>query len=67
MSYHEVPQTPPLTPISTRSLPLPIQEPPQALYREMIARRRSPARTSESWELMEFRKQTKTKERKGER
>ena len=67
VSYHEVPQTPPLTPVSTRSLPLPIQEPPQALYREMSARRRSPARTSESSELMEFRKQPKIKERQGDR
>jgi len=67
VSYHEVLQTPPLTPVSTRSLPLPIQEPPQALYREMSARRRSPARPSESWELMEFQKRPKTTERKGER
>ena len=67
VSYHEVPQTPPLTPVSTRSLPLPIQETPQARYREMSARRRSPARLSESLELMEFQTQPKTKERKGER
>ena len=66
-SYHEVPQTPPLTTVSNRSLHLPIQEPPQALYSEMSARRQSLARPSESWELMEIQKRPKATEIKGER
>ena len=68
VSYHEVPQTPPLTPLSSRSLPLSIQEPPQSRQREMISRRRSPSRVSETWELTEFQTQkSKMKERNGER
>jgi len=67
VSYHEVPQTPPLTPVSTRSLPLPMHEPHQSRYREISARRRSPARLSDNLELVEFQRQAKTAERKGER
>ena len=67
VSYHEVRQTPPSTPVSTRSLPLPIHEPHQSRYREISARRRSPARLSENLELVEFQKQSKTAERKAER
>jgi hypothetical protein len=68
VSYHEVPQTAPSTPISVRSLPLPIQEPQHSIsrYREGNTRRRSPARLSESWELAEL-KPSRVKERKGER
>jgi hypothetical protein len=67
VSYHEVPQTPPSTPVSTRSLPLPIQEHHASRYRELSTRRRSAARSSESLELVEFQKQSKAVERRGER
>jgi hypothetical protein len=65
--YHDFQQPPPVTPISTRSLPLPIQEPPQSRIREVSVRRRSPVRLSEGWELTEFQRPLKNKERKGER
>jgi hypothetical protein len=67
VSYHDFPQTPPVTPISTRSLTLPIQEPPQSRGREVNVRHRSPVRLSEGWELMELPRTLKTKDRKGER
>jgi len=67
VSYHEVPQTQPSTPVSTRSLPLPIQEPHQSRYREISARRWSPARLSENLELVELQRNPKMVERKGER
>jgi hypothetical protein len=67
VSYHEVPRTPPLTPISSHSLSLPIGEPPQSRHRELTPRRRSPSRISESWELAEFQRKSKVKERNGER
>jgi hypothetical protein len=67
VSYREISPSPPLTPNSTRSLPLPIQEVPYSSFRETNTRRRSPARTRDSMELVEFHQQPKTKERKGER
>ena len=53
--YSELPQTPPATPVSVRSLPLSLQE-------LQPSRRRSASRLIE-----EFHQKTKTKERKGER
>jgi hypothetical protein len=67
VSYLEVPRTPPLTPISPHSLPLSIQEPHQSRQRELTPRQRSHIRTSESWELTEFQRKCKVKERTGER
>jgi hypothetical protein len=60
--YSELPQTPPLTPISVRSLPLSLQEHPPPQPRIPETRRRSASRLSE-----EFLKTTKLRERKGER
>jgi len=66
--YREFPQTPPLTPMCSRSLPLSIQELPQSCQREMVSSRRSPSRMSGSWKLTEFQAKTsKVKERNGER
>ena len=67
VTYHEVPQTPPLTPVSSHSLPLAIREPSQSRLRDSTSRRRSPSRLAESWELVEFQKNPRIKERKGER
>jgi len=60
--YSELPQTPPLTPISVHSLPLSLPELPSSQMRIPETRRRSVSRLSE-----EFLKNTKVKERKGER
>jgi hypothetical protein len=65
LSDHEVLPSPPSTPVSTRSLPLPIKEPPHPRYRK-VNTRRSAVKVSGSMELVEFRN-PKTKERKGER
>jgi hypothetical protein len=67
VSYHEIPRTPPLTPVSSRSLPLSIQEPHQSCVRELTPRQRSPSRISESLEITEFQGKSKLRERKGER
>ena len=67
VSYLEVPRTPPLTPILSHSLPLSIEGPHQSRQRELTPRRRSPMRTSERWELTEFQRKSKVKERSGER
>jgi len=61
------PRTPPLKLISSHSLPLSIHEPHQSRQRELTSSRHSPTRTSESWELTEFQRKSKTKERGGER
>ena len=45
--YSEVPQTLPLTPMCSRSLPLPIQPPPQSRLKGMASWRRSASRMSE--------------------
>ena len=65
--YSELPGTPPLTPVSVRSLPLslPESQPSQSTVTE--PRRRSASRLSESWEWMEFQRKARAKERKGER
>ena len=65
VSYHEVPQSPPLTPISSRSLPLPIQEPLQSRQRELTSRRPSPSRVSGSLEVTDFQRKSKVKESNG--
>jgi hypothetical protein len=52
-------------PISSHSLPLSIEEPHQSRQRELTPRRRSPIRTSESWELTDFKRKSKIKERSG--
>jgi hypothetical protein len=49
--YQEIPPSPPLSATSTRSLPLPISEPPDA---RKSTRRRSPARLRDSLELVEL-------------
>jgi hypothetical protein len=67
VSYLEVPRSPPLTPISSHSLPFSIEEPHQSRQRELTPRRRSLIRTSDSWELTEFPRKSKVKERSGER
>jgi len=66
VTYHEVSQTPLLTPVSSHSLPLPIQELSQSQLRESTSRRLSPSRLAESRELTEFQRIPKVKERKGE-
>jgi hypothetical protein len=67
VTHHEVPQTPPLTPVYSHSLPLAIKEPSQSRLRDSTSRRRSPSRLTESWELVEFQKNPRMKERKGKR
>jgi hypothetical protein len=67
VSYHEVPRTPPLTPVSTHSFPLSIQETHPSRQRKLTSRRRSLSRTSDSWELAEFQGKSKVKDRNGER
>jgi len=51
--YHEVQQTPPLSPMSRK--------------RELTPRGRSPSRISENWELTEFPSKSKVRERNAER
>ena len=67
MLCSEIPQTPPLTSVSARSLLPSIQEPQSSQSREPEPRRRSASRLSESWERIEFQRKAKAKERKGER
>jgi hypothetical protein len=66
VTYHEVPQTPALTPASSHSLPVAIREPSQSRLRDSTPRRRSPSRVTENWELVEFQMNPRM-ERKGER
>ena len=65
--YSEIPQTPPSTPMSVRSLPLVLQEPQPSPSKVPEPRRRSATKASESWEWLAFQKATKVKESKGER
>ena len=65
--YNEIPQTPPLTPGSSHSLPASLRRFKQLQSRELPEPRRRPSTVSENLELIEFRKQPKNKERKGER
>jgi hypothetical protein len=67
VSYHEVPRTPPLTPVSSRSMTPSIHEPYQPRVRELTPRQRSPSRIGESLELTEYQGKSKLRERKGER
>jgi hypothetical protein len=67
VSYHEVPRTPPLTPVSSHSLSVSMQETPQSRQRELTPRLRSPSQVSENWKLTEFPRKSKVKERSGER
>lgn len=62
--YHEVPRTPPLTPVSIRSLPLSLQELHQSWLKESTSRRRSLSRLRESWELTEVQREPKSKRKK---
>jgi len=66
VQYNEIPQTPPLTPSSSHSLCSSLQGFQQLKSRELPKPRRS-SRVSENLELMEFRRQPKGKEKKGER
>ena len=67
VQYNEIPQTPPLTPGSSYSLPVSFQRFQQFQSREPPEPRRRSSRTSENLELTEFRRQPIGKERKGER
>jgi hypothetical protein len=64
---NEIPQTPPLTPGSSHSLPASLHRCQQLQFRELPEPRRRPFRVSENLELTEFRRQPKNKERKEER
>jgi hypothetical protein len=68
--YSEIPQSPPATPPSVRSLPLILPEPrhtPASLSKELEPKRRSASKLNEDWDWMELQRKPKTKERKGER
>ena len=67
VQYNEVPQTPPLTPGSSRSLRSSLQGFQQLQSRELPEPRRRSSRVSENLELMELQRKPKGKERKGER
>ena len=67
VQYNEIPQTPPLIPSSSRSLRSSLQGFQQLQSRELPEPRRGSSRVSENLELMEFQRQPKGKERKGER
>ena len=65
--YSEIPQTPPSTPTSVRSLPLVLREPQTSPSKLPEPRNRSATKLSESWEWLAFQKKAKVRERKGER
>ena len=65
--YSEIPQTPPSTPMSVRSLPLVLQGPQPSPSKIPEPRQRSATKLNESWEWLAFQKAAKAKERKGER
>jgi len=53
--FNEIPQTPPLTPGISHSLPASLRGPQQLQYGEPREPRRRPSsRVSENWELKEF-------------
>jgi len=67
VQYNEIPQTPPLTPGSSHSLPASLHRFQQLQSTELPEPRRRPSTVSENLELTEFRRQPKNKERMGER
>jgi len=67
VQYNEIPQTPPVTPVSSHSLAGSLQGFQQLQSREPPEPRRSSSRLSENLEVTEFRRKPKSKERKGER
>jgi hypothetical protein len=64
--YSEIPQTPPSTPLSIRSLPLLAKEPQPPLSKMPEPRKLAAIKLNENWEWLAILKNTKSKERKGE-